>query len=128
MYQLETTPERDFLRFTLTGTLTVATDRQVDEAIRCCCEAQGVRLALVDIRGADGRLSVLENHVAAATFRGRMGTAVSAVAIVDLATHDENSDMFEITATNRGATVRFFVEDQAAAAWLRRHAAVLRGV
>jgi hypothetical protein len=126
MYRLEMMPERDFLRFTLTGILSVATDREVDEAIRRRCAEEGVGLALVDIRGADGRLSVLENHVAAATFRERMGVAVSAVAIVDLATHDGNSDMFALTATNCGALVRFFVEDQAAAAWLRRLAAIRR--
>jgi hypothetical protein len=125
MYRLETSQERDYLNFTLTGTLNAASDREVDEAIRHHCEEQGVGLALVDIRGAEGRLSALENHVAATTFRDRMGAAVSVVAIVDVAIHDANSEMFELTATNRGARVRFFLDDRAAAAWLRRTAAVL---
>ncbi len=62
--------------------------------------------------------SVLANHEAALTFRDRMRGAVLAVAIVDLPEHHERSEMFELTASNRGAMIRNFDSADEAARWL----------
>lgn len=94
------------------------TDSQIDEAIARICMERGARAILIDIRALTGRLSVVENHLAATTYGQRLPSIVRRVAILDLPEHQQQSEIFELTARNRGASVRFFDREADAAAWL----------
>lgn len=119
MFSLEIEETPDFIRFTVTGILNCRTDKEIDQRITEACEARGESRALIDIRAMEGRLSLAENFEAAMTFGARLSPCVEKAAILDLQSHHARSAMFEITATNRGACVRFFEEVSAAEAWLR---------
>jgi hypothetical protein len=106
------------LHATVTGELTLETDAAIDARIRQECEGRGRSLLLVDIRRATSRLSYFDNHQAAKTFPDRMGPSIHAVAIVENAVYRENSEMYELTSVNRGATVKFFETPETAQEWL----------
>jgi len=126
-FQLQVAQEAGVLRFTVTGRQSPANDVAIDAAVRAHCERLGIRLAMIDIRGLRGRLSLLANHEAARTLRERLGAAVLAVAIVDLPQYREESEMFELTSTNRGAILRVFECVDEAAGWLAGIAAAAGG-
>ena len=107
-----------FLRLAVTGRQSLETDSRIVEAIVRICVDREATAVLIDIRALTGRLSVLENHLAASTYGRRIPSIVRRVAILDLPEHHERSEMFELTAGNRGARVRFFDCETAAEAWI----------
>lgn len=123
MYQLEFTQLSDYLHVVAHGVLDSRTDLQIDLEIRRECETRQLHSALIDIRPMTSRLSGVQNHNAAKTFRERMGS-VSSVAIVELPQYRDRSEMFQLTAGNRDANVRFFNEESAAAQWLSEQAPI----
>lgn len=118
MYELELEESDGILCATVHGELDPITDLAIDRQLRRECENRGKELLLIDIRPMVGRLSGIDNHIAAKTFQERMGADIRAVAIVDTEEYMEKSEMFEITALNRGAEVKFFLGYEEAKKWL----------
>lgn len=118
MYELKLTESDAILFATLYGELDAATDMEIDAELRRECEKRGKKLLLIDIRPMSTRLSGIDNHVAATTFGSRMGIDIRAIAIVDTENFAEKSEMYELTAINRGARVRFFEDYENAQQWL----------
>ena len=120
MYELAVEHNDSYVKFTVTGEMNTETDLEIDARIRNECEATGARLVLIDIRSATTRLSIIENHECATTFSQRMGSRIGAVAIVDRSQFRANSEMYELTSVNRGATVKFFESEGDAVSWLEQ--------
>jgi len=118
MYELDVKNEGHYLHVTVSGELNPTTDAAIDAEIVRKCVSNSVSLVLVDIRAATTRLSMIENHYAAMSFRERMGEGIRAVAIVDSQTHRDKSEIYELTSVNRGAVVKFFESTDDAARWL----------
>lgn len=110
-----------YLYVRLSGELTEKTDHDIDVSIKQECETLERNKVLIDIRDSDSRLSYQQNFAAARTYRQRMGTYIIAIAIVDSSTFQENSELFELTAVNRGARVKFFTSTAEAENWLELH-------
>lgn len=119
MYKIEISDEPGFLRFDIEGNQDRQTDADIDREIASECIERGAKAALVDIRRLAGRLSILENHEAAKSFRQRMPLSLRRIAIIDLPEHAARSEMYEVTAQNRGARLRFFDSVTLAQEWLR---------
>jgi hypothetical protein len=119
VYKIDVADGPGYLLFTVTGKQDLKTDAEIDTAIGNECARREASAALVDILGMEGRLPVLENHEAARTFRERMPSSVTKIAIVDSADHQNGSTMYELTATNRGANVRFSERVEDARKWLQ---------
>lgn len=102
------------------GILDAETDLLIDEEIRRKCGEIGASRVLIDIRRMQGRLSMLENFQAGATFGRRLGGALQRTAIVDRTdeAHVERNSFFELVAVNRNVLVKFFGSIEAADAWL----------
>ncbi len=118
MFEIDVSERPGYLRFAVTGRQSPETDPQIDDAIARICVDREATAILIDIRALSGRLTVLENYMAASTFRRRVPPSVGRVAIVDLPEHQARSEMFELTAWNRGVRVRFFDCESAAEDWL----------
>lgn len=117
-YQLKFEDKDHYLFVTVHGELNPMTDVSIDEDIRRECENRKQRLVLIDIRPTTSRLDGIENHIAAITIQDRIGPYVRAIAIIDTLENRERSEMYELTAVNRGATVKFFEDCESAASWL----------
>ena len=118
MYETEFKELNHHLLETVSGGINPATDFEIDTKIRAECEKTKKAFVLIDIRRKNSNMSAIENHIAAKSYRERMGPAIEAIAIVDSTEFKDKSNMFEITATNRGATVKFFEEIEDAETWL----------
>lgn len=118
MYEIDEIDRDGIPVFSVRGDLDRESDRLIDDEIRRRCLDAVMRFAVIEIREVSGRLSLLDNHEAAKNFRQRIGDALDAVAIVERHEHRERREMFEITAINRGARVRFFDFTSDAVAWL----------
>ncbi len=123
MYQLEFTQLSNSLHVVAHGILDSRTDLEIDLEIRRECETRQLHSALIDIRPMTSRLSGVQNHNAAKTFKERMGP-VSSVAIVELEQYRDGSEMFQLTASNRDVNVRFFNEKSTAVQWLSEQAPI----
>lgn len=119
-YQLTFQLSSGCLHVQCSGILNAETDQLIDEEIRQACVEHGVRRVLIDIRGMKGRLSMLENFQAGATFGKRLGRVAERIAIVDRMEDDprEGNLFFELVATNRHVFVKFFGNTDAAQSWL----------
>lgn len=119
MFRIDTVDETGFLRFNVEGNQDPQTDVDIDLAIARECIDRDARAALVDIRRLTGRLSMVENHEAARTFQQRMPDSLLRIAIVELPEFGARSEMYEVTARNRGANIRFFGSVTDAEEWLQ---------
>ena len=117
-YELIFEDRTRYLYVLVSGELDRKTDHEIDARIRSECEKLDRENLLIDIRECDSRLSLLQNFVAAKTYRQRMGPHISAIAIVDARKHRENSELFETTAANQGARLKFFTSTIEAENWL----------
>ena len=117
-YELIFEDRKRYLYVLVSGELNSKTDREIDARIRSECEKLERKNLLVDIRQCSSRLSFLQNFVAAKTYRQRMGSYIEAIAIVDSKQHRENNELFETTAVNQGARLRFFTSTIDAENWL----------
>jgi len=117
MYQLAFSDKEFFFEVRAVGELTADSDLGIDKEISQEGETRNIDSVLIDIRQMKTRLTGVENHVAAESFNQRMNF-FSSIAILDLEKYQSNSDMFELTARNRDANVRFFVEKHKAVEWL----------
>lgn len=75
---------------------------------------------LIDIRQMQGRLTMLENFQAGASFNKRIGDVADRIAIVDQAREDyvKGNQFFQLVAVNRNVFVKFFASIEDAQAWL----------
>jgi len=119
MYELEFIDKTNYLHVLVHGVLNPETDVSIDAEIRKECENRKFDSVVIDIRPMASRLTGIENHNAAKTFKERMGPSVRAIAIIDYKKYKEKSEMFELTATNRKANVQFFVEQEEAKKWIK---------
>ena len=117
MYQLEFTDRSEYLYVHASGALSPETDLAIDKDVRTQCEKRNLHCALIDIRTMESRLSGLENHNAATTFKERMGQ-VTTVAVIDLQKYYERSEMYQLTTANRDTNIRFFTQEADAVKWL----------
>lgn len=117
-YELIFEDRTKYLYVLVSGELNRKTDREIDARIKSECERLERKKVLIDIRESSSRLSYLENFVAATSFRERMGSYIEAMAIVDAEEQKENSELFEITATSKGARLKFFTSTIEAEKWL----------
>ena len=119
MYELKFEDKDHYLQVTVSGDLNPETDIAIDVDIRKECEHRDFNFALIDIRTMTSRITTIENHIAAKSFSERMGPEIRAIAIVvDSIDFDKKSKMYEVTARNRGADVKFFTQCEVAASWL----------
>jgi len=118
MYELEFNDKINYLHVLAHGELNPETDVSIDAEIRQECENRNLDSAVIDIRQMVSRLTGVENHNAAKTFKDRMGPSIRAIAIIDYEKYTEKSEMFQLTATNRDANVRFFVTEKQAENWI----------
>lgn len=117
-YELIFEDRTKYMYVLVSGELTSKTDHVIDDKIKSECEKRERSRVLVDIRESSSRLSFLQNFVAASTYRQRMGSYIGAIAIVDSKKHKKNSEVFELTAVNRGARLKFFTSTIEAENWL----------
>jgi len=117
-YELIFEDRIQYLYALVSGELNRKTDHEIDARIRSECEERERNRVLIDIRESSSRLSYLQNFVAAKSYRQRMGLYLRAIAIVDSKKHRENSELFELTAVNQGARVKFFTSTIEAEKWL----------
>jgi hypothetical protein len=117
-YELIFHTQTEYLYVLVSGELNENTDQEIDARIKIECEKLDRNKVLIDIRESSSRLSLLENYVAATSYRQRMGTYTRAIAIVDSKEHKENSELFELAATNSGARLKFFTSTVEAEKWL----------
>ena len=117
-YELIVENRKNYLYILVSGELDSITDQEIDNKIKLECEKHERRKVLIDIRECSSRLSFLDNYVAATSYRQRMGAYISAIAIVDSTQHKENSEVFELAATNKGARLKFFTSTVEADKWL----------
>lgn len=127
MYRLAFSDKKYFLHVKAVGTLNKETDAAIDAEIKSECEKRKIDSVLIDIRYMNSRLSGIENHIAAQSFSERIGN-LSSIAIVDLEKYISNSEMFEITARNRDANVRFFNKVTDAIEWILGNSSTLNSV
>lgn len=118
MFDIDVIKTAGFLRFVVSGTLDAQSDMEIDAAIARACVEHNARAMLIDIRDMVGRLSVMENHEAAKSFHRRMPRSLAAIAVVDSPEHKAQSNMFELTAVNRGINLKFFETVDDAQSWL----------
>jgi hypothetical protein len=115
---IEKTPA--FLMITAHGMLTWETDGKIDEEVGEACIRHAADRVIIDISAMQGRLSVYQNHEAAKTLFERMrGTSLRRIAVVDRVEHQERSEMYEMTAQNRGMSIQFFPDLTSAQQWIR---------
>jgi hypothetical protein len=119
VYQIDIAEEPELLRFSVTGEQSLEADAAIDAEIADACMQREATAVLIDIRGLHKRLSLAENHMAARGFRQRMPPSVKRIAIVDHRDHASGSEMYELTAQNRGVDVRFFTNVAEARGWLQ---------
>ncbi|HSS63750.1 MAG TPA: STAS/SEC14 domain-containing protein [Gammaproteobacteria bacterium] len=128
-YRLNFEPRREYLLAVCDGRLDAETDRLIDEDIRQECIQRGFSRVLIDIRKMQGRLTMLENFQAGASFGTRLGRIARRIAIVEQAgeEHLARSRFFELVATNRNAFVKFFDSAGEAEEWLSAPLGVTSG-
>ena len=118
MYELEFIDKTNYLHVLTRGELNSESDLSIDAEIRHECEFRKFDSVVIDIRLMTSRLTGIENHNAAKTFKERMGPNIRAIAIIEYEKYKEKSEMFQLTATNREANVQFFVEEAEAEQWI----------
>ena len=119
-YRLDFELRREYLLVQCHGILDAETDRLIDEDIRRKCVETNVRRVLIDIHRMQGRLTMLENFLAGASFGKRLGRTVPHIAIVDRSDdeHAKRNRFFELVAVNRSVHVKFFAGIGDAEEWL----------
>ena len=118
MYKLDLVDGLKFLTVTVHGIQDLKTDAEIDIEIATECAKRGATAVLIDIRPLKGRLSIIDNHLAAKTLWQRMPISITNIAIVDYSANKAENDMYQLTASNRSKNVKFFSCIEEAENWL----------
>lgn len=109
---------QDFVRAKPDGVLDLATSRDLLKNLATESETAGKYLLLVDTRGANVRLSTLDNIELGTAVAAEPALAGKKIALLVAPEEKVDAVFFEAVTRSRGAYLRAFSEFESAIAWL----------
>ncbi len=109
---------KEFIRTTATGDLDFAASEQAILDIASQIKKPGEYELLIDTRGAEILLSIIEFYKIGVALADHPSLQHSKIAILGPMTRLDNAHFFETVAQNRGARLKAFTDFEQAITWL----------
>ena len=117
-YGIDCSWKDDILRIVITGHTTVRNAGAIAQEVITLAAAQRATRLLIDARNLQGRLGITDTYFHVRDYPAEMPRTRTAV--VDLAENEPYWSFHETAAANIGFALRYFVDVDAAGAWLRQ--------
>lgn len=116
-FQLQVVKTSDFVRLDAQGRPDLERTRQVLEAVARECLTRDVNCALIDVREAQGDLTLTDLFTLVCAFQAMGFRKEHRLAVLHRYTRGEKAEFFAMCAASRGWNVRAFDEFEDAMAW-----------
>ena len=114
-WSIETEVQPDYVTIRILGQAAARVSEEIVAAVFREIAAHNCLRLLIDVRGVEGRLGVLETFNLVSSYPSIQGMRA---AIVDRPENSDWSDFYETVSVNRGYCNRVFVDIDKAIAWL----------